>query len=89
MFNNNDSLFKPITTEGTRTIVLGWKRCFFHSDVSAKAPIVHDLLDYKNKIWGLIKLYHPSGDYENDIIEFQSYYKGINGRNPNQYIIFN
>lgn len=88
MFNEHDTLFITITPEGTRKLVKEWKRGFYYIALTAKVPIVLGVLDYKNKKGGMKKLFYPTGDIEKDIVEIQSFYKGIEGKNPHRSKIF-
>lgn len=88
MFNDHNSLFITITPEGTRTLVKEWKKGFYYIALSANVPIVLGVLDYKNKTGGMKKLFYPSGDFIRDIAEIQSFYKGIEGKNPERSKIF-
>jgi len=42
----------------------------------------------KNKTGGMKKLFYPTGDIEKDLVEIQSFYKGIEGKNPEKSKIF-
>jgi len=88
MFDKNDSLFITITPEGTRTLVKKWKRGFYRIAMAADVPIIFGVLDYTNKTGGMKKVYYPTGDIEKDIKEIKSFYKGIEGKNPEQSIVF-
>ena len=88
MFDDHDSLFITITPEGTRTLVKKWKLGFYHIAVSANVPIILGVLDYKNKIGGMKKLFYPTGDIKKDMKDIQSFYKGIEGKHPHRSMIF-
>ncbi len=88
MFDEHESLFITITPEGTRRLVKEWKRGFYYIAVAANVPIVLGVLDYKNKTGGMKKLFYPTGDIEKDLVEIQSFYKGIEGKNPEKSKIF-
>lgn len=89
MFEEHDSLFITITPEGTRKLVKDWKRGFYYIALAANVPIVLGVLDYKNKIGGMKKLFYPTGDIEKDLVEIKSFYKGMEGKNPHRSKIFN
>ncbi len=88
MYHENDSFFVTITPEGTRTLVKEWKKGFYHIAVSANVPIIFGVLDYENKSGGMMKLYYPTGNMQEDIKEIKSFYKGIKGKNPDRSKIF-
>jgi len=77
MYNANDSLFITIAPEGTRAKVSEWRRGFYYIALAANVPIILGTLDYENKEGGMKKLFYPTGNFELDIIEIQSFYKGI------------
>ncbi len=88
MFEEHDSLFITITPEGTRSLVKEWKLGFYYIATTANVPIVLGVLDYKNKTGGMKKLFYPTGDVEADLREIQSFYIGIEGKNPDRSKIF-
>ncbi len=88
MFDAHDSLFITITPEGTRTLVKDWKRGFYYIAMEANVPLIFGVLDYENKQGGLKKLFYPTGDFDKDIIDIKSFYKGIKGRNPEMSDVF-
>jgi len=88
MFDEHDSLFITMTPEGTRKLVKEWKRGFYYIALSAKVPIVLGVLDYKNKTGGMRKLFYPTGNFEKDIIEIKTFYKDIEGKNPERSKVY-
>ncbi len=88
MFNEHDSLFITITPEGTRSMVADWKLGFYYIAMSANVPIILGVLDYKNKIGGMKKLYYPTGDVKKDLVEIKSFYKEVVGKHPHRSKIF-
>ncbi len=88
MFKEHDSLFITITPEGTRSLVKEWRLGFYYIALAANVPIILGVLDYKNKEGGMKKIYYPTGDIKNDLIEIQSYYKNMEGKNPHRSKIF-
>lgn len=88
MYNENDSFFITITPEGTRALVKRWKLGFYHIAITANVPIIFGVLDYTNKIGGMKGLFYPTGDVKKDLKEIQSFYKGIEGKNPELSKIF-
>jgi len=88
MFDKHESLFITITPEGTRALVKEWKLGFYYMALAAKVPIVLGVLDYKNKTGGMKKVFYPTGDLKNDLVAIMSFYKGIEGKNPERSKVF-
>jgi 1-acyl-sn-glycerol-3-phosphate acyltransferase len=88
MFDEHNSLFNTITTEGTRSLVKNWKLGFYYIACAANVPIILGLFDYKNKTGGMKELFYLTGNLEKDLVEIQSFYKGIDGKNPEKSKIF-
>lgn len=84
-FNNSDALILAVPPEGTRKKVRRWKSGFYHIAVGANIPVGLGFLDYKRRRGGVNGLFHPTGDYEKDLGELQSFYAGITAKYPAQY----
>ncbi len=89
MYDDHESLFITITPEGTRTLVKEWKKGFYYIAISAKVPIILGVLDYKDKIGGMKKVFYPTGNMKQDIAEIKKYYVKFSGKNPERSKIFN
>jgi 1-acyl-sn-glycerol-3-phosphate acyltransferase len=82
MFRHNDKLILMIPAEGTRSYVKEWKSGFYHTAVGAGVPIVMGYLDYGKKVAGFGDLFYPTGNYEKDLKEIQSFYRQFQARHP-------
>lgn len=82
MFAENDKLILMIPAEGTRSLVKEWKSGFYHTAMGANVPIVLGYLDYGKKIAGFGDLFYPTGDYTNDLIEIQNFYRKFTAKHP-------
>ncbi len=71
-----------ITPEGTRKYNPDWKRGFYYIACKAGVPIVLAAIDYQKKELGYKKIFHPSGDYDADIVEIKDFYKNVKGKYP-------
>jgi len=85
MFKNSDSLYITITPEGTRSLNRNWKRGYYHIAVNAGVPIALGFLDYKKKVGGIREMMTPTGDYDADFKQIETFYKGINPRFPEKF----
>ena len=81
LFNDNDPFSITMAPEGTRKKVETWKSGFYHIAHQAKVPLVMIGFDYPNKEIRFLGLYHPTGDYDKEILEIRSFFDGIKGKN--------
>jgi 1-acyl-sn-glycerol-3-phosphate acyltransferase len=79
-FNKRDTFILAIMPEGTRGGVDKWRSGFYHIALGAGVPIVLVIFDYGRKIMHLGPTFWPSGDYEADLAEIQSYFAGVQGK---------
>jgi 1-acyl-sn-glycerol-3-phosphate acyltransferase len=84
-FGKHDRFQLAITPEGTRKRVTEWKRGFYYIADKAQVPIVLIGLDYKNKIISFLDVFTPTGNVEEDMLIIQSRYKGLSGKNPDNF----
>ncbi|MEA5130149.1 MAG: 1-acyl-sn-glycerol-3-phosphate acyltransferase [Proteiniphilum sp.] len=84
-FNRRDQMQLAITPEGTRKPIQEWKRGFYYIAFKAGVPILLVGLDYGKKEAISLGLIYPSGDYEKDIQEIKSRYKGIQAKKPGNF----
>lgn len=74
-----------VPAEGTRKRVEKWRTGFYTIAEKANVPIALGYLDYANKIAGVGKYIHPSGDFEKDMQIIQDFYKDVPPKNPELY----
>jgi len=79
-YQENDKLLIMIAPEGTRARVEGWKSGFYHMAKGADVPIVMAYIDYANKRGGIGPVFWPTGNYEKDLEEIQSFYQAFRGK---------
>ncbi|WP_129593765.1 1-acyl-sn-glycerol-3-phosphate acyltransferase [Seramator thermalis] len=84
-FGKRDRFQIAITPEGTRKRVTEWKRGFYYIADKAQVPIVLIGLDYKNKIISFLDVFTPTSHVEEDMLTIQSRYKGLSGKNPDNF----
>lgn len=85
LFNKQDSLVLTITPEGTRSLVMHWKKGFYSLARHAKVPLVLGFLDYKRKTGGLGPLIHITGDYGEDMKRIEAFYLDKTARYPEKF----
>lgn len=86
VFNTRKVFQLAITPEATRQPVQEWKKGFYYIAVTAGVPILIAYIDYGRKEVGIKKVFYPTGDVDKDMYEIRSYYKGIRGKNPRNFI---
>ena len=84
-FKNHDKFVLNITPEGTRKKTKNWKRGFYKIAEKTKVPLLVGYIDYEKKNIGIIKEFKPTGDVKRDMIEIKKLYKGVKGKNPENF----
>ena len=74
LFNRSEELVILLSPEGSRKLKGKWKTGFYHAALQAKVPIVLSSLDYKKKIAHVGLVFHPSGNYYQDMQQVIEYY---------------
>ncbi len=85
IIKSNNEIAILIAPEGTRKLVKTWKRGFYFIAEYANVPIFLCYLDWKTKKGGIGPCIYPSGDYEKDLIIMQDFYRGMEGKHPEQF----
>lgn len=85
LFEKYKTLRILITPEGTRKKVLKWKKGFYYIAHRAKVPIVLGYIDYKKKEVGVLKVFKPTGNIEDEFPMIEDYYRGISARFPENF----
>ncbi|MCH8553836.1 MAG: 1-acyl-sn-glycerol-3-phosphate acyltransferase [Schleiferiaceae bacterium] len=83
--NTQSAAVVLVPAEGTRKRVERWRTGFYHIALGAKVPISLGYLDYKNKEAGILDVFHPTGNFEADMLHIQEKYRGIQGKYPELY----
>ena len=81
-FAQRDEFMLTIAPEGTRGKVQHWRSGFYHIAMAAKVPIMFGVMDYPRKLVMLKELFHPSGDYDADMIAIRTYYNQFTPKHP-------
>ena len=88
LFQNRESFKITLTPEGTRSKVTSLKSGFYYIAIKAGVPIVPCKFDWGSKTLGFGQPFYPTGDYETDLPQILSYFKGVKGKYPeNDYDI--
>tara|TARA_R110000772_G_scaffold60576_2_gene136788 strand:- start:24719 stop:25342 length:624 start_codon:yes stop_codon:yes gene_type:complete len=82
VFGDTDGMVLIIAPEGTRSKVARWKGGYYHIAAAAGVPIVATALDYAKKSISLSAPYFPSGNYAEDQLQIQEFYRNIIAKHP-------
>ncbi len=82
LFNDYESFKITITPEGSRSKATKLKSGFYYIALKANVPIVRCKFDWGRMTVGFSEPFYPTGDYEADLPEILSYFKGITGKYP-------
>jgi 1-acyl-sn-glycerol-3-phosphate acyltransferase len=82
LFKDNNSLHIIFTPEGTRSKNNNWKKGFYYTAMKAQVPIYIAYADYEKKTGGIIEKFHPTGNYQEDLLYIKSKYYNVKGKHP-------
>ncbi|HLU51228.1 MAG TPA: 1-acyl-sn-glycerol-3-phosphate acyltransferase [Flavobacteriaceae bacterium] len=82
IFASKKEFHLALAPEGTRKKTETWKSGFYYIALAAKVPIFRVAFDYKTKTVKIAKPFYPTGDYEKDLVELRSFFKGAVGKIP-------
>ena len=85
IFNKSEKLIIVIAPAGTRSYTEYWKSGFYHIANGARVPIAFGFLDYGNKVGGIKPGFLPTGNIEEDFKLIREFYKGMKGKNPDNF----
>ena len=88
MFSKRHELVLLIPVEGTRSYVKEWKSGFYYTALGAGVPIALGYLDYGKKIAGFGELFYPTGNYQQDLLVIQKYYRQFRPRYPEKSSLY-
>ena len=86
-FEKHNQLHLAVTPEGTRKARREWKKGFYFIALKAQVPIMLIGLDYAKKEAIFLSEFIPTGDFDSDIVKIKSFFKGIQGKYPEQFIL--
>ncbi len=85
LFRKRNNLHLIITPEGTRRLNHKWKKGFYFIALKAGVPIILGYMDYEKKNGGIGPVIYPSGNFEEDFIKIESFYKNKKARHPEKF----
>jgi 1-acyl-sn-glycerol-3-phosphate acyltransferase len=80
VFAARSKLALVVAPAGTRSATARWKSGFYHIAYGAKVPLVLAYIDYHRREVGVAGTFHPTGDYEADLIKIQAIYADVMSR---------
>jgi 1-acyl-sn-glycerol-3-phosphate acyltransferase len=84
MFETEEQFYFGLAPEGTRKKTAGWKTGFYRIATGAGVPVYLGLLDYGRRRIGIGRKMELTGDMEADMAVIREFYKGVDGRWPEQ-----
>jgi len=87
LFTKYEEFCMLVTPEATRSRREKWKTGFYHIANQAQVPIALSYCDYKEKICGVKKLVHPTGDMDKDMNIIMKFYQNIPAKFPEKFSI--
>ncbi|MCG9972475.1 1-acyl-sn-glycerol-3-phosphate acyltransferase [Christiangramia crocea] len=85
MFERKDVFRLALSPEGTRKKTERWKTGFYFIAIKAKVPVIPVVFDYGTKTVTIHSPFYPTGNFEKDLKEIQSLYKGVEGKIPENF----
>ena len=80
-----DRMTVVIAPEGTRRRVEQWKSGFYRIAVEGGVPILPVGFDYGRRVVFFAPLFHPTGDYDEDLAKLKALYRPEMGFRPGNY----
>ena len=84
-FGKNPILHLAITPEGTRAYTRKWKTGFLRIALQADVPIEITKIDYKRKEVGILEVYRPTGNLEEDLDYIRSFFSKEMAKYPRHF----
>ena len=81
-FREVDQLFLVVPPSATRHRAEHWRSGFYHIARGAGVPILCTFLDYTRKVGGIGPPVIPTGDIRADMDRIRAFYRGIEGKYP-------
>lgn len=85
LFEKNEIFRLALSPEGTRKKTERWKSGFYFIALKANVPIVPVVFDFGTKTVTINEAFYPSGNYEKDLEEIMEFYKGAQGKIPENF----
>lgn len=85
LFSEKEIFRLALSPEGTRKKTERWKTGFYYIAKAAKVPIIMVAFNYAEKEVKFSKPFHPTDDVEKDLREILSFYKGVQGKIPENF----
>ena len=82
IYNNREQFNLTMTPEGTRSKVKTLKSGFYYIALKAGIPIVCCKFDWGKMVIAFSEPFYPTGDYDGDLPKILEYFKGVQGRIP-------
>ncbi len=85
LFENNEIFRLALSPEGTRKKTEKWKTGFYYIALQAKVPIIMVSFDFGPKKVKISESFYPCGNFDEDFRKIYKYYKGVQGKIPENF----
>ena len=85
LLKNTDKLMLLVPAEGTRSRVEKWKKGFYYIALQAGVPVLLAYLDYRKKEAGVGNVIKLTGNFHDDMLKIENFYKNIHAKYPEKY----
>ena len=86
-FNSQEKLHLAVTPEGTRKPNPEWKKGFYYIAKGSGVPIQLAYLDFGKREMGITEVFYPTDNEQADFKYIFNYYKGVEAKKPENFII--
>lgn len=86
-FNKREKFHLAITPEGTRKPNPEWKKGFYYIAKGSGVPIQLAYLDFGKREMGITEVFYPTDNEQADFKYIFNYYKGVEAKKPENFII--
>ena len=87
IIDKSSNMWLIITPEGTRKPVYLWKKGFYYIAQKTDIPIIPSFLDYDKKVAHVLPAFHPTGDYDKDMLPFIEILKDVIPKNKDNFVL--
>lgn len=86
---SQEEMHIAITPEGTRSLNKDWRTGFYRIALAASIPIELAVIDYSKREVGIIEVFYPTGNVEDDIAYIRQHYHSYQAKHPHLFYDLN
>lgn len=84
-FRTHERFALGLSPEGTRSRTERWKSGFYRIATTAGVPIILGVIDFRRRELRLGEVFHPTGDYEADLVRIRAIYRPDQAKYPEKF----